>query len=148
MHNNILWRAFLLVILACTLYYSGIALYRYYVYTSLTGAARPTSMVWNIVKEIEARYILETDYQYAVADKSYSGKTVWEDEKYVNEYGANEAIEEAKATQWVVWYNPSNPVKSSLEKHMPVKEFVSAFFLWGLFLYFLWLGFYVGTFKS
>lgn len=148
MHTNILWRAFLLVILICTIFYSVIALYRYYIYVSLSGAARPTSMVWDIVKETESRYILETSYQFAVKDKMYEGKTVWEDDKYINEYGANEAIQDSKNTTWVVWYNPNNPESSSLEKHLPFKEIVSAIFLWGLFLYFLWLGFYVGTFRS
>jgi hypothetical protein len=148
MHKNILWRAFLLVVFAITLFYSGIALYRYYAYVSLSGQARPTAMEWNILKETDSQYIIETPYQFSVSNKTYTGKTVWEEKNYLNEYAAQEAIEDANGNTWVVYYNPRDPEKSSLERRLPVKEVAYAIFLWGLFLYFLWLGFYVGSFKS
>ena len=148
MHKNVLWRAFLLVVFAITLFYSGKALYHYYYYVNLSAQARPTAMEWNILKETDNRYIIETSYQFSVSDKNFTGKTVWKDKNYLNEYSAKEAIEDANENTWVVYYNPQDLQISSLERKLPIKDAVYALFLWGLFLYFLWLGFYVGSFKS
>lgn len=148
MHTNILWRAFLIVIFAITLFYSGSALYRYYVYKSLSAVTVPKVLEWNIVKEMDARYILETAYQFVVAGKEYQGTAVWHDEIFVNEYGAQEAIEESNGKRWEVYYNPSDPEESSLQRKLPAKEGLYAMFLLGLFLYFLWLGYYAGSYKT
>lgn len=148
MHKNPVWQAFLLVVLACTLYYTGLAAYRYYVYASLSGHATATLMDWDMIKHMEDDYTLETAYRFKVGDKEYKSTMEWSSTHYLNDYAAKEAVADAKRSLWTVWYNPSNPDYSTLEKHLPTREVFSALFLWGLFLYFMWLGFYVGTYRT
>jgi hypothetical protein len=78
----------------------------------------------------------------------YSGASVLTDEPFRNRWGAQEAITQYAAKEWRVWFDHKDPDYSSLQKKFPLKECVSAIFLWGLLLYFLWLGFYVAKFNS
>jgi hypothetical protein len=148
MHKNLLWQAFLVVVLITTLVYSGIAAYRYFNYSRLTAFAQASTLKWNIQELTDEEFIIEGDYTFGVNNKTYRGKTSWPREPYRNDYAAEKAIEEFSSQNWKIWYDPSNPDHSSLQKKFPLKESISAAFLWALFLYFLWLGYYVNKFKT
>lgn len=146
MHNNSYWKAFLLFVLGCTLVYSGIAAYRYYEYIRLTDKQPITKVVqWDIFEKSDEEFILISTYEFTVAGRDYTGKMEWSDFPYRNEWSAKKAIQERGQEPLFVWYDPSNPNYSSLQKHFPVKQCIYAVFLWGLFLYFIWIGSYVAN---
>lgn len=148
MHKNYVWQAFLIVVFAATLWYTIVAIYSYYSYSYLKATTNPTKIDWEIVQESDEDYLTKALYHYDFKDKSYVGSTIFKHTPYRNHWAAEQAIKEFSSRQWTIWFDPFNPHKSSLEKNFPFKEVISAIFLWGLVLYFLWLGFYVAKFKS
>lgn len=148
MHKNFIWQAFLLIVFLATLWYTVIATYRYYSYIRLTAKTTPASMQWDIQEVSDEDYVLSANYGFKVGDQSFTGTTSWTKEPYRNHYAAEKAQEEFTAQNLVVWYDPSSPEHSSLQKELPLKECISAIFLWGLLLYFLWISFYVAKFKT
>lgn len=144
MHNNLLWKAFLFVVLVYTLGYSAVAAYRYYEYARLTEKKTLTyPIVWDVFEKSDENYILISKYTYEVNGHLFHGEMPWSDEPYRNAWAAKKAIEAYKKQTFTVWYDPSHPDYSSLQKHPPLKECVYALILWGLLLYFVWLGYYV-----
>lgn len=147
MHKNTLWQGFLVIVFLVTLWYSAIAGYRYYNYSILSRHSPIDSIQWEVLEISEENYILKASYTFQVNSTKYSGVTSWPKESYRNTFAAYQALKEFAALPRNVWYNPHNPANSSLQKSFPLKECISALVLWGILLYFLWLGFYVSKFK-
>jgi len=147
MHKNVVWQAFLTLISAIALWYTIAALYSYYSYSHLKIQIPASHVEWHIIEKSEEHYLLEASYEIEFKTKFYAGSTRFADEPYRNQWAAEQAIKEYRGKKWKVWFDPQNPQYSSLQKNFPLKESVSAIFLWGLILYFLWLGFYVKKFK-
>lgn len=146
MHKNIFWRIFLLIVAISTLWYSFVAWHAYYRYSHLTAYTVPSAMSWEIEEKSEENYLLKASYRFDFQGKSYPGISILTDEPYRNRWGAEQAMRENPTKEWRVWFDYHNPHYSSLQKNFPLKECLSAVFLWGLLLYFLWLGFYVAKF--
>jgi len=144
MHKNLLWQAFLAVVFLITLWYTGTAAYRYYFYSRLTERAPLVSIQWNVKEKASDQYIIEASYRFSLGNESYFGTTTWPNDTFRNSWAAEMAIkQEYSQKPWKIWFDPSNPNHSSLQKRFPFKESISAGFLWILFFYFFWLGFYV-----
>ena len=148
MHKNIIWQAFLLVILATCLWYSTIALYKYYTYSHLEAKTTVSSINWEIEEKSEENYLVKGIYSFEFRGHSFPGTSHMTDMIYRNKWAAEQAVKEFTQKKWKVWFDPQNPDHSSLQKNFPLKECITAIFLWGLLLYFLWLGFYVARFKT
>lgn len=148
MHNNLLYRAFLIGVLLTALWYTGTALYHYYTFSTLTAQTRPISMEWTIHEVAEDEFYLEASYSFLANQTTFQGKTSWPRIFYRNRWAAQQDEKFMEKQHQIVWFNANNPNHSSLQKNFPYKECISAAFLWGLFLYFLWLGFYVTKFKT
>ncbi len=149
MHKNFIWQAFLCFVLVVTLYYSGVAMYRYHIYTHLTAQATASNAIhWTVQQHANDDFFLQAEYIFKVGDKAYQGTTAWPNEHYLNRWAAEQAIADFSLQHQDVWYDPADPAYSSLQKDFPFKECLSAFVLWGLLLYFFWLGYYVAKFKT
>lgn len=148
MHKNILWQAFLAIVCIAVLWYTFIALYSYYSYSRLKTQSAISSITWDVEEKSEENYFLKAHYSFNFKDHSYSGSTAFTDEPYRNRWAAEQDVKGFSNKNGKVWFDPENPNHSSLQKHFPLKECISAAFLWGLLLYFLWLGFYVTRFKT
>jgi hypothetical protein len=148
MHKNRVWQGFLAIVFISTLWYSGVAWYAYWHYTHLTASTTTSSVTEGIEEKSEEHYVLKASYQYKVQGQLYAGSFVFNDEPYRNRWSAEQAVHERSQKEWTVWFDPEDPYYSSLQKNFPFKECVSAIFLWGLLLYFLWLGFYVSRFRA
>lgn len=147
MHKNIIWQTFLVIVFACTLWYTVIAGYAYYQYSHLTAHTKPSSVDWEITELSEDSYTLTASYRFDFKGKSYPGTSTLTDISERNRWSAEQTVKEYAAKDWRVWFDHHNPNHSSLQKSFPLKKCLSAIFLWGLFLYFLWLGFYVKKFN-
>jgi len=148
MHSNLIWRAFLCVLFMITLWYSGVAVYRYYSYIRLDEQTFASSVEWRVKELAGDEYILAAAYSYQVDHEPYSGHYDWVDDIYRNEYAAEQQLQEFSSQKWRVWVDSNSPSYSSLQKNIPFKECISAMVLWGILLYFLWLGYYIAKFKT
>jgi hypothetical protein len=143
MGKNYIWQALLLTIGCAALIYSGIAIYKYNRYSSLNTSTLDVKVTeLKVVEKSSDAFYIEANYQFEVQGKPYQGAGIL-DERYRNPYAAKTGIKPLNENKWEVWYDREDPNHSSLQKEFPIKEWVSTVFLWGLFLYFLWLGFYV-----
>jgi hypothetical protein len=143
--------AFLALIVTLTLivfWYSGVFLYRYYNYIRL-GAKAPTKEVtWTVDPRTDEQYLLKANYSFDANGQNFTGNTVLEERGYWNRYSAEKGVEEYSKKKWYVWYNPSDPTYSSLQKNFPLKECVSAAIMWAIVFYFVWLGYYAQRFRN
>lgn len=147
MHKNKLWLGFLAVCIAITLWFSVEALYKIYSFYRLTAEAPLLNSNWTIRKASDEMYIVQASYEFEVEGQKFQGNTEFTRDYYRNMWGAEQAITAFKKVYHRVWYAPSNPRHSSLQKTYPLKECISAGILWVLVLYFLWLGFYVTRYQ-
>lgn len=148
MHSNLLFRAFLICVFLITIWYTITAIYRYHNYSSLSGQTRPLSMQFSVKEVAEDEFYLEASYTFQANGRSFTGKSDWPRMPYLNRWAAEKDEPYIEKTHQTVWFDPQNPKNSSLQNNFPFKECISAIFLWGLFLYFVWLGFYVTKFKT
>lgn len=144
MHHNFWWRLFLGVVVLLTIGYTAQAFYKYYVFSALSNVVQADQLEWKIDQRGESDFLIEATYHYHVQGVVYEGKSTWEEKKLLNLYAAQKAIEDAKGETWDVWYNPKDPSWSVLQRYFPIKEILSTFLLWGIVLYFIWIGFRVG----
>jgi hypothetical protein len=148
MHKNLIWLSFLAFVFLMMLWFTAIALYAFYSYHQLKVQTTVSSIDWDIQQRSEDAYFFIAHYQFLFQGHTYSGTTSFPNDIYLNRWTAEQDLKAGRGKQWKVWFDPSYPNHSSLEHHFPVKQIFSAVCLCGLFLYFLWLGFYVSRFKT
>jgi len=147
MHKNPVWLALLVLISLIALWFSAIALYDLYGYLTLTETVPAEKINWSIKEESPESFQIVADYTFIVNDQHYAGSTTFKDWPYRNPWGAQSALLEREKQQWSVWYSPRNKHHSSLQKSFPIQECITMGVLWGLLLYFLWLGSYVARYQ-
>jgi hypothetical protein len=156
-YRNPIYLVLIGAIALLTAWYSGSSLYWYYQYTTLSSQAPATINKWNIITDSnkwsfkwfsDATYLVEMEYSFIVDHKQYTGRTVFSDEKHRNPWAAEQRAVQMSQKPWTAWYNPSHPNHSALQKYFPFKECISAVILWGVLLYFIWLGSYVKNYPG
>lgn len=144
MHKNPFYLSLLALVGLSALITSFFFLSHYYSYYVLTKLVPVTMKEWKVVKLTDEHYKVNGSYFFLVGEKKYSGETIF-DVKYRNQWAAEQAIKGKKSPK--AWVQPGNESHSTLEKYFPLKEGLSALLLWGLTLYFVWLGMYVAKFQ-
>lgn len=155
MHKNPVWLTLLTVLALIVLIFSGITVHRVLNYYYLDASVPAERVDWSIMElkkhsvfELvglgEELFALKGDYAFTVADKPFLGSSTLDDPLFRNLYAAQQELAAVRTKPAKVWYNSSNPAYSSLQKKFPLKECLSASILFGLLLYFIWLGFSVG----
>ena len=143
MHQNRFWLAFLTVLTLIVLWYCGVAIYRTYEYIRLTAQTNAEVYEW-APKEISGDvFAAHAYYTFDVKGTQYKGEDVLPSPLYRNTWAIEQEIPKLSKEKRIVWFDPTNPLHSSLQKRFPLKECVSAIVLLGLLLYFVGLGFYV-----
>ncbi|MBI3211130.1 MAG: hypothetical protein HYZ47_00360 [Simkania negevensis] len=97
---------------------------------------------WEIQEEKGGKFYLSASYQFLVGDHRFKKTYCFPKPVYLNEYLAKDHLEKWKKEKWELWYQPKNPINSSLQKLFPFKEGIHFLLTLGLFLYFLWLRWY------
>jgi hypothetical protein len=143
MYKNKYWLIFLALILVGVFWYTATTVYSLYIYYSLSQKIPVSNMEWSTHKLFEERYAPQARYQFEFRGKSYSGEDILKEPIYRNSEAVDEIVPILSKQQWSVWFNPSNPSHSSLDKTFPLKESISLTILWALLFYFLGLGYYV-----
>lgn len=143
MHKNVLWIAFLFLIVGFGLWFvvkAGYDLIRYYQFS----AQIPTQIEKWEVKELEAnKYVIIASYSYEYQGIYYQA-TGQIGTIYPNPWAARRGLERFETQNWQAWLNPKAPQAAVLEKTFPYKAAISAAILLGIVVYFICLGLYVG----
>lgn len=148
MHKNQIWLAFLAAIALITLWFSGMTGYELYNYLSLSSKVLPLEVNWSVTEKSTDHYVLLASYKFKDKDVEYAGVTEIEHIPFKKANTAEQMIPQYMQKKWIVWYASFNPERSSILKFFPLKSCLYTAILWGLLFYFIWLGFYVGRFKS
>jgi uncharacterized protein DUF3592 len=133
---SIKWFAILAVAGGVVLWFGGMACFELWGYFRLKSFAPAQVERWEI-KESSAKYFLEGTYKYEVDGKLYEGRSRLKEPSFLNRLSAEEELKRWEGVRWSVWYNPSAPQVSSLQKLFPYKRVIYAVLSLGLFVYFL-----------
>jgi len=142
MSRNSYWLGYIFLILIVVLSYTVFTSYEIYQHSRLSQKTVPSSIKWSVHKAAEDEYVLNSHYSFSWNAKTYSGQ-MEDSEQYLNEWASQEALEKMNQRTFTVWFDPSDPTFSTLNKNFPIKYSVYAGLLWLLFIYFVWLGYSV-----
>ena len=87
-------------------------------YCSLTRQAEVHISRWE-VKEAQGKFIVKAAYSFEFGNSSWTGSSIVDQGWYLNEAAAIEDLREKANKQWLVWFDPSSPWNSSIEKSFP-----------------------------
>jgi hypothetical protein len=144
MHKNPYWLAFLGIVAVATAWYGYGAIRSVQDYVALSAETAAFATNWSYEEVTSDTYQPRVVYHYRVGDGIYSGEALLPHPKSRNPGSAEEMVHSLSEQQWTVWYAPSYPNRSSLQKSLPVQECLSAITLLGVFTYLIWLGYSVG----
>ncbi len=148
MHKNSFWLVFVALVGLIAMGYSLMTSYRLYQYSRLTQQAEITSIEWTIKKTWRGKFYLQAQYLFLVKGIAYKGQTEFTDEFYINPWAAEQKINHFKKAKGKVWHSLHPASYSTLQKKFPTKECYSAAILMGLLVYFIFLGWYAGTYNT
>jgi len=74
------------------------------------------------------------------------GSTIFEADRYRNKETANHFLDQYKEKNWTVWYSPFQLENSTIDRFFPLKSCIYTAIVWCIFIYFIWLGYYVGKY--
>lgn len=137
------WQFFLFFLALVSTYFSVMSLILMYQYIRLDSQIIPHSIHWSSHAFNEEHYVLKANYSFILNDKEYANEALLLKPWYRNQWAAEQDIPIQMKKKWNIWFSVSNPESSSLQKSFPIKECVSSILLWGIFVYFVLLGFYM-----
>ena len=82
-------------------------------------------------------------YTYTANGLTHNGETEFYNQVYRNKWVAEDDLAAYPQKTWKVWYDPSHPERSTLQKNLPVKESLSTLLLLTILGYLIALGNYV-----
>lgn len=143
MHKNQMWLAVLAVFALIALWFSATTGYELYWHASMMSKASPKGIQWKVYEKSRDRYALTAVYDFDVRGNIFEGKTSFQQLAFRNQAAAEQAISQYAQKPWTIWYAALSPQHSTIQKAFPLKSCIYTAILWGLFLYFIWLGWYV-----
>lgn len=146
MHKNKIWLGFLTLMTLVVAWFLWGTVDKLRDYVQYSNFTAPSDIDWTIQMANEETYYLKGTFKYHFQNKQYNGETIIYQFPYQNPWAAEQAIPQQIAKNWKVWYDPGNPHKSTLVKKFPTKDLISTAILIGLWIYFIWLGFYVARY--
>lgn len=144
MHKNPVWLGFLGLIFAVTCYFIVTASLEVYHFQRLEAEAPAQVQRWSIEEIASSQYCPKAHYSYTVNGQLLSGEMVFSFLVFQNPKATQQEIRSLSAKEWTVSYDPNMPEDSMLEKKFPIWSCLRGGLMFCIFVYFVWLGFYVG----
>lgn len=148
MHKNVIFIIFLVFTLLGAAWFTYQGASEYVHYKKLSVVTVPKQIDWSVIKKKEDFFLLAASYQYQVEGKIFKGKQVVPNTWFYNVLGAESKRKEILSEKLFIHYSPSNPQMSALFLKFPMKEIVYSLISIGIALYFIGLGYYVGSFQK
>ncbi|HNA62299.1 MAG TPA: hypothetical protein PKW79_04405, partial [Rhabdochlamydiaceae bacterium] len=108
-------------------------------YLRLEESASAYVYKWKTVEVAPSQFGIKAAYAFRARGKTYTGKTFFSKPYHLNANSAKKQLDRFSRETWVVWYQPSHPKISSLEKVFPTKKILYGLMTLGVFFYFLYL---------
>lgn len=143
MHKNPLWLGFLAIVGCCIVGYTCIAGYKVFRYATFSSEVEPYKITFKTTRTENFNFVVEAEYHYFFEGQSIKSRSTLP-EHYLNRWAAQQQLPKLQKLPWKGWVNPRKPSESTLQKNFPIKECISTAILWGILLYFMGLGLYVG----
>lgn len=143
MHKNQIWLAFLATVALAAIWFTANLAFVSWNYYNLKESTNADSIEYSIERISSEKYLLKGDYTYTHDGKNYSSSSILSEPVWRNSWSAKEALEYFPKKEKSLWFDPKNPHESALEKKFPYKEGIYAALVWGILIYFIWLGYYV-----
>lgn len=124
---------------AVMVYFASLALHDLWGYLRLEESAPAYVYKWKTVEVAPSQFGIKAAYTFRARGKTYSGKTFFSKPYHLNENSVKKQVDRFSREPWVVWYQPSHPKISSLEKVFPTKKIIYALMTLGVFFYFLYV---------
>jgi len=134
--------AILILVTLLVLGYLGVAVYQIVHYNRLTAETQAENISWSVKAISDESYKPHAEYDFKVNNQTYHGGTTLSLASYRNAWAAEEAIKQIAPQYKTVWYDPSDPAFSSLEKYFPTKQLIYAIILAVILNYFAWGGYF------
>ncbi len=134
-----LWLALMMFTAAVSLWYTGKAAHGLWVYSRLSAQTQAVPKEWGVLETGSSEYSLFSRYAYRIGDQEYEGKTIFKKPSFLNRASAEASIKDWSTHSWNVWFDPSSPLYSSLQKIFPFKNCIHALLSLGILCYFYYL---------
>lgn len=144
MKHKQIFVAFLACIGLVVLWFSFNSSYKVYQWVTQTKSTKPLKIEWDIEQQASDRYMIVAAYTFKDKGKEVFGQTEFHSKKYKSIETAKHFIDEYSHNNWVIWYSPSQPQNSTINRFFPLKSCLYTAIVWCIFLYFIWLSYYVG----
>ena len=143
MQRNLTWPIFLSIISVLVVVFTSLLSMDLYRYQKLTHSTALTEKDAAVRKFGDSQYKIEVDYAYEVQGSKYYCQELMKKKSYKNIWLANQAIDNFKENESLVWYSAREPHKGALSKAFPYRRLFSTLVLFGVFLYFCLLSRYM-----
>ena len=130
-------RALLIFAAAPFLWFGGKGLASWLGYARLTEYAPASVQSWE-VKEKGSKYLLVARYTFEVQGKTYEGTCQFREPIFLNRLSAEQERDAWGNRPWFVWYSPSSPQFSSLQKLFPYKSLSYALVSFCVLMFFIY----------
>lgn len=144
MHQNRFFQIFLLIIVSVTLFFTGkmaFALYDHYTFTVSTPVQ---TMEWKKEQTLRGNFFLVAHYRYVVDGNLYESEVAMPNLTAKSLRGIDVLMGKLEKESWSAWFSPFSPEHSLLNKTYPWKICFYTATLWGICIYFISVGFYIG----
>jgi hypothetical protein len=131
-----LWIILLAISAVIALWFSGIAAAGMWKFFRLNARTSAKILNWQIQELSSSRFALEADYQFEIKGVIHYGKTIFENQQFLNRFAAENSMRTSQSKSWQTWYRTSHPTCNSLEKEFPQKQCLQALLTLGVFVYF------------
>lgn len=89
----------------------------------LSRSGQATVSTWEMEEGFWGRASLAASYSFDFQGHAYSGRTVFQDMTFLNEYAMQRWARDA-GPQQIVWFDPQNPDRSTLEWVFPTGLYI------------------------
>jgi hypothetical protein len=101
----------------------------------------PAQMTKWEIQEVRGKFPIKAHYFFEYHGNIWHGQTRFAKPWHLNELAALSVLEKMAKQNWVVWFHPNDPQKSSLEKIFPTGLFFRTLLCYGVVVYFLFIRF-------
>ena len=136
---NKLWLCLMLISSSIAIWFGSMAASSLWKYSFLTHKTSAEVQEFKVIQKKSSQFALEASYRFTHEGKVFEAKTEFHKPYYLNQYAAQSACNVCKAKLWQVYFCPSKPEISSLQKIFPFQECIQALITSIICLYFFFM---------